>query len=369
MASAARGEPERLRALERALVAQADDLALYFVFDRPERASERPGLARTYFAQRCVSDEQLGLMIDAFRSVGAYVELFEGERPFIDALTSGRLQRMPQGLKIAYNGIGWGVGIDGFKPGRKSLLPLVADAYGVLCANSDAHACAVSLHKFHSSLILEALGVRTPRTWHYRATNGWIGGRPPDGTRVIAKSTYEAWSVGVRTDSVFFVDRSTDTRVAAISRDIGQAVTVQQFIPGREVCVPVVSCPEPVVTPIMEAVIARAPDDPDAIMTIDDNLNKGSVSHRLFDAASGLHRELEAAAVAVFDAFGLQGLTRVDFRVDEDGEPWVFDVAVDPGVGVRSSAFLSMSQLGLDHPSFLRAAIAATLAAEGHLRV
>ena len=129
----------RLHALERALVRHADDLAFFLVYDRPERERERPGLWRTYFAQRCVSDEHLDVTIDAFRSVGAYVELFTGERAWIGALAEGRLQRLPQRMKAAFNGIGWGVGVEGFMPGRKALVPLIADAYGITCVNSDAH--------------------------------------------------------------------------------------------------------------------------------------------------------------------------------------------------------------------------------------
>jgi len=365
--SAPRGTPEDLHAVERALIQKAQDLALYLVYDRPERVSERPGLVRTYFAQRCVSDEQLDLMIDAFRSVGAYVEVFHGERPFMKALADGRLQRMAQSLKVAYNGIGWGIAIDGFKPGRKSLIPLVADSYSLICANSDAYACAISLHKFHSSLVLEALGVLTPKTWQYRPPQGWIGKPPAPGTRVIAKSTYEAWSVGVTQESVFVVDESSEARVASIAEGIGQPVTVQEFIPGREVCVPVLSCPERVVTPPMEAIMTRAPGHPDAVMTVDDNLRKGAVSHRRFDGSPKLIEQLSESALAVFEIFDLQGLTRIDFRIDEHDRPWVFDVAIDPGVGLKSSAFLSLAELGFDHGGFLRTAIAATLGAEGRL--
>jgi D-alanine-D-alanine ligase len=362
------GGQDLLYQLEQALVRNAADLALFFVYDRPSRATERPGLARTYFAQRCVSDEQLDLMIDAFRSVGAYVELFEGERPFMSALADGRIQRMEQGLKVAYNGIGWGIAFDGFKPGRKALIPLVADSYSLVCVNSDPYACALTVHKFHSFLVLAALGVQTPRTWHYRPPQGWIGGFPPPDTRVIAKSTYEAWSVGVTEESVFDVDESCEARVATIAESIGQAVTVQEFIPGREVCVPVISCPERVVTPPMEAVMARAPGDPNAVMTIDDNLRKGAVSHRPFEGSAALMERIRKSALAVFEIFDLQGLTRIDFRVDEHERPWVFDVAIDPGVGLKSSAFRSLAELGFDHAGFLRTAVAATLVTEGRLR-
>jgi D-alanine-D-alanine ligase len=358
---------ERLRAIERTLVQHAEDLALFLVYDRPERERERPGLWRTYFAQRCVSDAHLDATIGAFRSVGAYVELFAGERAWISALADGRLQRLPQRMKAAFNGIGWGIGVEGFMPGRKALVPLIADAYGITCVNSDAHACAVTVHKFHSSLIAGGVGIRTPRTWHFRPGHGWVGQAPPHGTRVIAKSTYEAWSVGVTDCSVFVVDESADARVAEVGESIGQPVTVQEFISGREVYVPVWSCPERILSPLMEAVATRAPGDPDAVTTIEDSIEHGGVSYRPFDGALDLVERLGAAAITVVDLFDLSGLARIDFRVDDRERAWVIDIAIDPGVAVENSAFQSLAEYGFDHPAFLRTVVAATLSAQGLL--
>jgi D-alanine-D-alanine ligase len=359
---------ERLRALEHMLVRQAHDLALFLVYDRPERERERPGLWRTYFARRCVSDEFLDAMIGAFRSVGAFVELFAGERALMRGLADERLQRLPHGMKAAFNGIGWGVGVEGFMPGRKALVPLIADAYGITCVNSDAHACAVTVHKFHSSLVLNSLGIRVPRTWHYRLRHGWIEHTPPRDTRVIVKSTYEAWSVGVTDDSIFTVDDSLDARVAAIAESIGQPVTVQEFITGREVYVPVWSIPGRVVTPPMEAVPTRAPDDPHAVTTIEDSIRGGGVQYRRFDGSPDLIERLSATALRVVDAFDLYGVARIDFRIDEEDRLWVIDIAIDPGLAVENSAFHSLSEYGFDHPEFLRLVIAATLSTKGLLR-
>jgi D-alanine-D-alanine ligase len=359
---------ERIRALERKLVQQAGDLAFFLVYDRPEREQERPGLWRTHFAERCVSDEHIESMIAAFRSVGAYVELFEGERAWISALVEGRLSRLPQSTKVVFNGIGWGIGIEGFMPGRKALVPLIADAYGVTCVNSDAHACVVTVHKFHSSLVLNGVGISVPRTWHFRPPHGWVAEAPPPGTRVIVKSTYEAWSVGVGEGSVFVVDESLDRRVSAVAESIGQAVTVQEFIPGREVYVPVWSCPERIVAPLMEAVTTRALGDPDAVMTIEDSIG-GDVHYRPFEGSIELMQRLYTTAVTVVEVFDLYGLARIDFRIDEQGDLWVFDIAIDPGVAIENSAFQSLAHLGFDHPSFLRAVVAATLGSKGLLTV
>jgi len=354
--------------LERSLVRHAPDLAVFLVYDRPERERERPGLWRTYFAQRCVSDEHLDATIDAFRSVGAYVELFKGERAWIGALAEGRLQRLPQRMKAAFNGIGWGIGSEGFMPGRKALVPLIADAYGITCVNSDAHACTVTVHKFHSSLIISELGIRAPRTWHYRPPHGWVGHRPPSGTRVITKSTYEAWSVGVTGDSIFVVDDTLDKRVARVAESIGQAVTVQEFVAGREVYLPVWSCPERIVAPPIEAVATRAPGNPDAVVTIEDSLTSGGVSLRRFDGPASLIARLADAAVSVLDVFDLYGLARIDFRVDDQEQLWVIDIAIDPGLSVESSAFQSLAEYGFDHQAFLRTVVATTLSAKGLLR-
>src|SRR4051794_17856826 len=96
---------QRLLALEQDIKDIASELAVLLVFDRPKRINERPALARQFFAERCLSDEQLEELLSAFRSINAYVELFEGERELLDALTGGRLDDLARPYKIIYNGI------------------------------------------------------------------------------------------------------------------------------------------------------------------------------------------------------------------------------------------------------------------------
>jgi D-alanine-D-alanine ligase len=338
------------------------------VFDRPERVEERPGLARTYFAQRCVSDAQLEQMIAAFRSIGAYVELFHGEQPLLRALADGRLQRMSRPIKLIYNGIEGGIGDDGFEPGRKALIPAVSDSYGVLCANSNAYGCALGRHKFHYFTVLRALGVRAPRAWHYRPSAGWAGGlSPEDGLKVIVKSTFESWSVGVTDGSVFVVDDACEDHVSTIAREIGQSVTVQEFVPGPEICVPIFACPDRVVTPPIEAVLTKAPGDPGAVTTVDDNLQDEGIIRRRYTHPPDVVQRLRESTAAAFDVLELGAFARMDFRVDADGDGWLTDVGVSPGLGQGNSAFSSLAELGFDYASFIRIVVAATLGSRGLL--
>lgn len=358
----------RLHEVERVFAERANEVAVFLVYDRPDRINERPELARSFFAERCVSDEQLDRMIDAYRSVGAYVELFEGEKPFIEALVSGRLASIRRPLKLAYDGAEGGIVAGGFKPGRKSLIPAVADAYGLTCANSNAYACAIGRHKFHYATLLQSMGIRCPRTWHFRPEEGWAAGNAPEpGLRVIVKSTFESWSVGVSADSVFVVDDTRDARVREIAERIGQAVTVQEFVAGHEVYVPVFACPDLVVAPPVQALVARASGDPEAVVTIDDILVEDGISHPLFDGDPALKIRLHQHAVEAFGALELGVFARLDFKVDAGGRTWLFDVAVSPGIGGRSAAYRSLAHLDFDYPEFLRLVAGATLAAEGLL--
>jgi D-alanine-D-alanine ligase len=352
----------RLVKIEAALRRRARELAIFLIYDRPSRVNERPGLAQTYFAQRCESDEQLEQIIDAFRSVGAYAELFEGEQPFLAAVANGRLQGIGRPIQIAYNGIGWGIGPGGFQAGRKALIPLITDSYGLLCANADAYACVLTRHRFHCFTVLRSLGFRVPETWHYRLLEGWVGTSPPPGTKVIVKSTFEAWSVGVTEDSIFVVDETCDNRVARIAEEIGQPVTVQRFVSGPEVYVPVLSCPEQIVTPPVQAILSKAPGDPDAVMTIHDNLDEAAVSYETFQGPPEIIAELRSSASKIVQALQLQGFSRIDFRIDEAGCPWAFDVAISPGLENGGSGFTSLANYGFDHPAFLRLVVAGSLA-------
>lgn len=357
----------RLEALERALVDRARELAVFLVFDQPARLDERPTLAKTYFDQRCATDTMLEEIIEALRSVDAYVELFEDERSFIRALVNGQHLRLGRDLVIAYNEIGFGIGPGAFEAGRKALIPLVADSYGIACANSGAYPCALTLHKFHSFRLLEALGFDVPSVWHYSEEAGWVGGKPPAGLKVIAKSTFEAWSVGVTDDSVFVVDDSSEERLATIAAAIGQPVTVQEFVSGPEVYVPMYSCPERVISPPVESILSKAPGSGEAVVTIDDNITNHAISYRRFDAGADLMRRLHNRALEVFELFELRGLTRMDFRIDADGIPQLTDIAVSPGLEADGSAAGSLALYGFDHARFIRTVIAATLSTRGLL--
>jgi len=360
---------EALHRLETALGEVGEDLAVFLVFERPSQVEARPALAKTFFAERCSTDEHLAELVSAFREVGAYVEVFEGEKPFLRALTTGRLSAIGRSHNVVYSGIGFGITTGGYEPGRMAMLPAVADSYGILCANSGAYTCALAKHSFHSFVLLKALGVQVAPTWHYSAVNGWMGEAPPLGTKVIAKSTYEAWSVGVTDDSVFHVDNRTEQRLTRIAESIGQAVTMQKFIAGREVCVPLVEVPDLRALAPIEQVLTKAPGDPNSILTIHDNLAANGFDYIPFDGPAEVAEQMQATAKSVFRIFQQRSIGRMDFRIDQLGRPFLTDAAIMPALDKESSMYEACRGLGLTHSQFLRAVLATSLLSRGLIKV
>ncbi|HEX7244423.1 MAG TPA: hypothetical protein VF245_02520 [Solirubrobacterales bacterium] len=194
--------------------------------------------------------------------MGAYVQVFEGEKPFLAALANGEIEAIKRETKVVYDGIEGGITIGGFEPGRNALLPAVADSYDLVCANANAYARALGRHKFHYLTLLRALASLFLQPGSIgRRPAGAAGRKPTPGTKVIVKSTYEAWSVGVTQESIFVVEDDCEERAGDLAEAIGQPVTVQTFITGTEICVPLFSHPDRLLTPPMEAIVTRADND------------------------------------------------------------------------------------------------------------
>lgn len=358
---------ERFQSIASEIERIGPEIALSLVFARPSLVERRPAIERVSYAERCISDAQLSELISSFRSIGSYVELFDGEIPFLDALVDGRLDALGRRFNLVHNGIGWGVTEGGFLPGRKSMIPALADSWGWIGTSSDAYTSSIALHRFHSFVLLRSLGVAAPPVWHFRPGRGWMGSRPPEGTKVITKSTYEAWSVGVTERSVFSVDESCEERLTEISESIGQPVTLQEFVSGREICVPIFALPELVVTPAIEQIITKAPGDGDAVLTLSDNFEPGAVEYVPFEGDSALLSAVRRNTIAAFEIMQSDFIGRMDFRIDGAGKPWLTDVAIEPGWGRNAALFRSVEQLGLDYPSFLRVVMAGALFAKRYL--
>ena len=103
----------------------------------------------------------------------------------------------------------------------------------------------------------------------------------------------------------------------------------------------------------------------EGIFSFDCKYHSRAIEHRFeHGLAQGTARRLEKAAVAAAEALHTSGLVRVDFMLDEAGEPWVLEVNTSPGMTERSLAPEAAARAGLELASLCDQLIRSCLTVE-----
>jgi D-alanine-D-alanine ligase len=84
-----------------------------------------------------------------------------------------------------------------------------------------------------------------------------------------------------------------------------------------------------------------------------------------------LRAELKRMALAAWRLFGLRGYARIDFRVDEQGRPWILELNADPCLSADAGFMAAAAEIGLDQRAVVARIVDAALdptVAAGELR-
>jgi len=235
--------------------------------------------------------------------------------------------------------------------GEDGALAALCELAGVPYAGSGVRAGALAMDKWATKLVAEAVGVATaPGRLVTRAqtvveTVPWTG-------PVVVKPVAAGSSHGVSLVRM----RSELAPALAAAFSLDDRVLIEDLIVGREVDVAVVTLPdgERVVGPALEIVCAELFD---TTMKYD-----GSADFRLpADLDDVPRKELEQAALAVYDALGCAGVARVDFFVTEDG-PVLNEVNTMPGMTAESQVPKMFAAAGVPYPALLDLLVRGALA-------
>jgi D-alanine-D-alanine ligase len=279
-------------------------------------------------------------IVQSLRDLGSYVELFVGEDAFIQAVLNGAIDSVDREQKLIFNLAQSGTG-----PARKSLVPCFCNLHRLPYCNSDGHVVALLRHKYHATSVLCDHGIPVPRTWLFQENGEWLdGNRPPDGLKVIVKPTYEAACIGLSRDCVRISDSELDAFAHARAHLMRQPLTVQEFIQGYDIDVPVYFVPN-AYAPMAVGVSVNGTRN-----LCDDFLDYDTLSERSYDffvfsevnpsAADNMCRVAERAARIL----GIKGYGRIDFRVTESGEFYLIDMQTMPDIHAQSSVHYALGQ-------------------------
>jgi D-alanine-D-alanine ligase len=192
----------------------------------------------------------------------------------------------------------------------------------------------------------------------------WAGPWP-----AFVKPDAEDASLGIDQRSVAADQAALGAQVALVRGRYGSDVLIEAYLPGPEFNVGLLGLPDPEPLPIAEVVYQPSPGSW-PILTYDAKWVAGSPADlaspvrcpALIDTA--LASALGRLAVDAFRATGCRDYARVDFRLDEHGEPMILEVNPNPDLGPTSGWARALESSGRDYGATL-AAVARTAIARG----
>ncbi len=230
--------------------------------------------------------------------------------------------------------------------GEDGTLAALCDLAGVPCVGSPVRAGALAMDKVATKLVAESLGIATAGgTVVTAATAATLRFTGPVVVKPIAAGS--SHGLALVTDEVSLAPAVS----AALLVD--DRVLVEEVVVGREIDVAVLATPDGgrVVGPALEIVIAEG--------RLFDTAAKydGGADFRLPAVLDRACRaQLEAHALAMFDALGCAGVARIDFFATDRG--WVLnEVNTMPGLTEQSQVPKMFAAAGTPYPDLLAALI------------
>lgn len=236
--------------------------------------------------------------------------------------------------------------------GEDGSLAAVFDLAGVPYVGSGLRAGALAMDKWTTKLVARAVGVQTAAgALVTRSSTGAARGtapvvaRPSVAKPVVVKPVAAGSSHGVTR-----VDDASDLGGAIkLALILDDRALVEEFVVGREIDVAVLERADGsrLVGPVLEIVVGEA--------GLFDTGAKydGSADFRLPAALSAAERrELESAALALFDALGCAGVARFDFFLTADGLV-LNEVNTMPGMTEASQVPKMFAAVGVPYAALL----------------
>lgn len=251
-----------------------------------------------------------------------------------------------------------------------SLAPSMLESLHIAFTGAGADAMYVTSNKLLGKTILRGAGLPTAdwfTLWQGFPTGDCATGFQPVGVmtssftpgRYIIKSVWEHASVGLGDDAVMHFDTLADLQreIARRTPALGGQAFAEPYIHGREFNIALLTRgpgAPPQVLPhaeiLFEGYEANRPHIVDYRAKWDEASYEYNHTPRRFDFPASdrpLLDRLTELCLKCWHAVGLRGYARVDFRVDESGQPFILEINANPCLSPDAGFAAALAQAGI----------------------
>ena len=213
---------------------------------------------------------------------------------------------------------------------------------------------SIFIDKILSKRLIRDLGIHTPlfdaiyETSNLASWSIWPA---------IMKPAAEDASLGIDSGSVVKTPAAAMARFQLLAERFGTPVLIEEFIEGREINAAVLQTVKGLRIGVNEIDFSRMSVDQPHILTYESKWKEDSPDYLQTPVKAPanlpepLNTQIRGVAGALFQQLGFQGYARVDFRIDERGQPWVLEVNPNPDLSPDAGLAKAFPEMGLDYQS------------------
>lgn len=210
-------------------------------------------------------------------------------------------------------------------------------------------ASSLAMNKASSKMVFEANGVLTPEGTLV-SKNDWDNHdlikdiRNSFGSKLVIKPNEQGSTIGL---SIISNGNLDDISFAIKNAcEFSKEAIVEKYIVGRELTVGIVG---ENVLPIIEIVTE------DGFYDYEHKYTKGKTEYICpAELSSDIEEFIMSMAEVAYKALGCDGFSRVDFRLDEDGQPFCLEVNTIPGFTELSLVPMAAQKVGIEFPELCK---------------
>ncbi|MDT1958218.1 hypothetical protein MX629_07220 [Carnobacterium divergens] len=243
----------------------------------------------------------------------------------------------------------------GISPGRKSLIPAFCALHNILYSNSNAYVTSFIRNKYHWNSFLGKGNAPICESWVYDYKNGWgFNLSPPNGEKVICKLNSESSSIGLTQDNIFNYCFDKEEFIKDLSKKFKQKIIIQKFISGREIEVPVISTPNKTVSLSPVGISVNNQNDLNNIILDYSIRGNNKFSFYNFELENPtLAKKIMKVTEQVATDLEIFGYGRIDYRIDQDNNFFITDIATNPHITMSMSYYYAFKKMGFTYSDVL----------------
>lgn len=273
-------------------------------------------------AERQVSLKSGAAVLTALQSQGVQAEAFDLGPQNISELIVGGYQRV---FNIVHG-----------RGGEDGALQGALDLAGIPYTGMGLAAAALSMDKLSTKAVWQTLKMPTPGYRHMHSAADAEAVVAELGLPLMVKPAREGSSIGMAR-----VESATELANAwQAAADLDPRVVVEQWVAGAEYTAVILQ------GQVLPTIRLETPNQ------FYDYQAKYELNNTGYHCPSGLSDQQERAccelALKAFEALGCSGWGRVDFMIDQQGQPWLLEANGVPGMTDHSLVPMAARAVGLD---------------------